>query len=131
MSDASTVRPHLERWFKSRRVVFWHDPDSQYAEDLDGLDLPGVQTIRVANDEFGIKNRLLHDEPTSKFLVYRSGEVPTGIGNWLLDLELAYGVCPQIAPPSWRRISDSLRRASARSSWPMRSSSMRPSAFRA
>ena len=92
MSDAATVRPHLERWFESRRVVFWHDPDGQYAADLDGLDLPGVQTIRVANNEYGIKNRLLHDEPTSKFLVYRSGQVPTGIGNWLLDLELAYGV---------------------------------------
>ena len=92
MSDAATVRPHLERWFESHRVVFWHDPDGQYAADLDGLDLPGVQTIRVANDEYGIKNRLLHDEPTSKFLVYRSGQVPTGIGNWLLDLELAYGV---------------------------------------
>jgi uncharacterized protein (TIGR02687 family) len=48
-------------------------------------------TISVANDEYAIKNRLLHDEPTSKFLVYRSGPVPTGIGNWLLDLELAYG----------------------------------------
>ncbi|MEU4569003.1 BREX-1 system phosphatase PglZ type A [Micromonospora sp. NPDC023956] len=82
----------MERWFKSRRVVFWHDPDGQYAADLDGLQLPGVQTIRVANNEYGIKNRLLHDEPTSKFLVYRSGQVPTGIGNWLLDLELAYKV---------------------------------------
>ena len=92
MSDAATVRPHLERRFESHRVVFWHDPDGQYAADLDGLDLPGVQTIRVANDEYGIKSRLLHDEPTSKFLVYRSGQVPTGIGNWLLDLELAYGV---------------------------------------
>ena len=30
--------------------------------------------------------------PTGKFLVYRSGQVPAGIGNWLLDLELAYGV---------------------------------------
>ena len=39
MSDASTVLPHLERWFKSHRVVFWHDPDGQYAADLDGLDL--------------------------------------------------------------------------------------------
>ncbi|MFF4937306.1 BREX-1 system phosphatase PglZ type A [Micromonospora sp. NPDC000729] len=92
MSDAATVRPHLERWFETRRVAFWHDPDGQYAADLDDLELPGVQTIRVANDEFGIKSRLLHDEPTSKFLVYRSGHVPTGIGNWLLDLELAYGV---------------------------------------
>jgi hypothetical protein len=92
MNDAATVRPHLERWLESRRVVFWHDPDGQYAADLDGLDLPGVQMIRVANDEYGIKNLLLRDEPTSKFLVYRSGQVPTGTGNWLLDLELAYGV---------------------------------------
>ncbi|SCL26062.1 TIGR02687 family protein [Micromonospora rhizosphaerae] len=92
MSDAATVRPHLERWFETRRVVFWRDPDGQYAADLEDLELLGVHTIRVANDEFGIKNRLLHDEPTSKFLVYRSGQVPTGIGNWLLDLELAYGV---------------------------------------
>jgi uncharacterized protein (TIGR02687 family) len=91
MSEA-TVRPHLLRWFDGRRVVFWHDPDGQHATDLDGLDLPGVQTIRVVNDEFAVKNRLLHDEPTGKFLVYRSGPVPNGIGDWLLDLELAYGV---------------------------------------
>ena len=88
----ATVRPHLERWFEGHRVVFWHDPDCQYAADLDGLDLPSVQTIRVTNDEFGIKHRILHEEPTGKFLVYRSGQVPAGIGNWLLDLELAYGV---------------------------------------
>jgi hypothetical protein len=31
-------------------------------------------------------------EPKAKFLVYRQGAVPTGITNWLLDLELAYGV---------------------------------------
>ena len=88
----ATIRPHLERRFESHRIVFWHDPEGQYAGGLDGLDLPGVQTIWVANNEYGIKNRLLHDEPTGKFLVYRSGQVPAGIGNWLLDLELAYGV---------------------------------------
>ncbi len=92
MSDAATVRPHLMRWFDSRRVVFWHDPEGQYAADVDSLDLPGIQAIRVANDEFAVKNRLLHDEPETKFLVYRSGRVPSGIGDWLLDLELAYGV---------------------------------------
>src|SRR5665647_3721742 len=92
MTDAATVRPHLLRWFDSHRVVFWHDPDGQYTADLNSLDLPGVQTIRVANDEFGIKKRLLHDAPGGRFLVYRSGPMPTGIGNWLLDLELAYGV---------------------------------------
>ncbi|MEV0466518.1 BREX-1 system phosphatase PglZ type A [Nocardia tengchongensis] len=92
MSDATAVRPHLLRWFDSRRVVFWHDPDGHYAAALDDLDLPGIETIRVANDEFAVKNRLLHDEPKSKFLVYRSGPVPTGIGNWLFDLELAHRV---------------------------------------
>ena len=92
MSDTSAVRPHLERWFEKHPVVFWHDPDGQYAADLDDLNLPGVQTIRVANDEYGIKHRLLREKSASKFLVYRSGQVPTGVGNWLLDLELAYGV---------------------------------------
>ena len=92
MSDAATVLPHLLRWFDSRRVVFWHDPEGEYAADLDSLDLREIQTVRVANDEFAVKNRLLHDEPEGKFLVYRSGQVPSGIGDWLLDLELAYGV---------------------------------------
>lgn len=91
MSEVATVRPHLERRFENHRVVFWHDPEGQYAADLDRIDLPGVHTIRIANNEYGIKNRLLHDEPANKFLVYRSGQVPAGIGNWLLDLELAYG----------------------------------------
>jgi uncharacterized protein (TIGR02687 family) len=72
--------------------VFWHDPDGQYTADLDSLDLVGVETLCVADNEYGIKQRLLHDEPMGKFLVYRSGQVPSGIGNWLLDLELAYGV---------------------------------------
>ena len=73
-------------------MVFWHDPEGEYAADLDTLGLEGVETVRVANDEYAIKNRLLHLEPEAKFLVYRSGAVPTGVGNWLLDLELAYGV---------------------------------------
>jgi uncharacterized protein (TIGR02687 family) len=92
MSSVSAVRPHLERRFEIQRIVFWHDTDGQYNDDLDSLSLADVQTIRVANDEYGIKHQLLHDEPAGKFLVYRSGEIPTGIGNWLLDLELAYGV---------------------------------------
>lgn len=92
MSDIATVRPHLLRWLDSHRVVFWHDLNGHYADDLDALDLPGIHTIRVTNDEFGIKNRLLHEAPEGRFLVYRSGQVPAGIANWLLDLELAYGV---------------------------------------
>lgn len=92
MSEVSAVRPHLERRFDDQRIVFWHDPEGQYASDLGSLDLSDVTTIRVGNDEYAVKNRLLHDHPKEKFLVYRSGRVPAGIGNWLFDLELAYGV---------------------------------------
>ncbi|MEU1172041.1 BREX-1 system phosphatase PglZ type A [Streptomyces microflavus] len=92
MAEASVVRSHLERRFETYRVVFWHDPEGEYAADLDSLDLDDVEIVRVANDEYAIKSRLLHSEPDGKFLVYRSGAVPAGIGNWLLDLELAYGV---------------------------------------
>ena len=92
MTTTAAVRPHLERRFTTQRIVFWHDPEGEYSADLETLDLGDVQTIRVANDEYAIKNRLLTVEPETKFLVYRSGMVPTGVGNWLLDLELAYGV---------------------------------------
>lgn len=92
MTEVATIKPYLQRRFLEHRVVFWHDPEGQYASDLHSLDLPGVTTVRVAHDEYAIKSRLLHDQPNDKFLVYRSGPVPAGIGNWLLDLELAYGV---------------------------------------
>ncbi|ERB52859.1 alkaline phosphatase [Rhodococcus sp. P27] len=92
MTDADSIQKHLEHRFARHRVVFWHDPEGEYDADLDALGLDGVEIVRVANNEYAVKNRLLHVESDMKFLVYRSGVVPTGIGNWLLDLELAYGI---------------------------------------
>ena len=90
MSDK--IREHLVSRFETQRIVFWHDPDGEYVGDLDALGLDGIETVRVENNEYAVKNRLLHAAPKSKFLVYRVGSVPTGVSNWLLDLELAYGV---------------------------------------
>lgn len=92
MSNVAALLPHLERSFENHRIVFWHDPAGEYEAELGSLELPGVETIRVANNEYAIKHRLLQEEPTGKFLIYRGGKVPAGVGNWLLDLELAYGV---------------------------------------
>ena len=91
MADVRSVRDALESRLAARRVVFWHDPSGEYDAELDALDLGDVNIIRVKDDEFGVKSSLLADHVT-KHLVYRSGEVPRGIGNWLLDLELAHGV---------------------------------------
>lgn len=92
MSPLTAVLPYLQDRFESQRLVFWHDPDNEYASELTDLDLPGVTMLRAENNEFAIKNRILQDEPKRKFLVYRGGLIPQGLGNWLLDLELAYGV---------------------------------------
>jgi len=92
MNSLRAVLPHLEQRFESQRLVFWHDNGGEYTSEVDALDLAGITTLRVRNNEYAVKNRVLHDEPSGKFLIYRDGPVPSDTGNWLLDLELAYGV---------------------------------------
>lgn len=91
MTDLISVQDALQSRFAAQRVVFWHDPSGEYTADLDALDLGAVSVIRVQDDEFGVKSTILADH-TAKYLVYRSGAIPHGTANWLLDLELAYGV---------------------------------------
>ncbi|HCM95437.1 MAG TPA: BREX-1 system phosphatase PglZ type A [Glutamicibacter sp.] len=91
MTDLAAVQDALLSRFDSKRVVFWHDTTEEYSADLDALELGAVNVIRVQGNEFGVKSKILADH-TSKHLIYRSGEIPRGTANWLLDLELAYGV---------------------------------------
>ncbi|MDZ8172437.1 BREX-1 system phosphatase PglZ type A [Microbacterium xanthum] len=91
MTELTSVKDALMSRLAAKRIVFWHDPAGEYASELDALDLGGVNVVHVQDNEFGVKNSLLADHVT-KHLVYRSGEVPRGTANWLLDLELAYGV---------------------------------------
>lgn len=91
MANLKSVQDAILNQFASQRVVFWHDPLGDYSADLDSLELGSVNVLRVNANEFGVKNRILTD-PLSKHLIYRSGEIPLGTSNWLLDLELAHGV---------------------------------------
>jgi uncharacterized protein (TIGR02687 family) len=91
MSKTPTISSYLADRFAQQRIVVWHDPDSGYAGDLDGL-VPGdVTVLRVQDNEFAIKHRVLRADRTTQFLLYRSGLVAEGVGNWLLDVEFAYG----------------------------------------
>lgn len=92
MSQIATVRVHLQARFEQERVVVWHDPDGSYVDELDELTPDGVTILRVVNDEFALKHRVLREDLTSKFLLYRPGQIPTGTSNWLLDVELSHGV---------------------------------------
>ena len=33
--------------FYRRRIVFWHDEERQFEQDMDELDLPGVKILRL------------------------------------------------------------------------------------
>ncbi|WP_284976088.1 BREX-1 system phosphatase PglZ type A [Arthrobacter sp. efr-133-TYG-104] len=88
----SSISDHLAARFEQHRLVVWHDPESSYATDVKAQAPNGVEVLLVQNDEFRVKHRVLREEPTKKFLIYRSGRIAEGAGNWLLDLELAYGV---------------------------------------
>src|SRR5690606_1030034 len=71
---------------------FWHDAQEEFSDEFDTLDLPDVLCLRVANNEFGLKHRMLREEPQQKFLLYRCGPLPVqDTDNWLLDVQLAYG----------------------------------------
>ncbi|MBN2887024.1 MAG: BREX-1 system phosphatase PglZ type A [Chromatiaceae bacterium] len=82
----------LERAFNQHRIVFWQDPDETFVETFADLSIEGVEKVQVNGNAFGLKYRMLRQEPRQQFLVYRPGPPPADLDNWLLDLELAYGV---------------------------------------
>lgn len=84
-----TVTDHLTSRFENARIVVWHDAEGNYIEGVETLAPADVVTVRVENNEFGLKHRVLREERDMKFLLYRSGSIPGGANNWLLDLELA------------------------------------------
>lgn len=91
MTEQNSVKDAVNNRLAAQRVVFWHDLSGEYDADVDALELGAVNVIRVHGNEFGVKSTILADHVT-KHLVYRAGEIPRGTSNWLLDLELAYGV---------------------------------------
>jgi uncharacterized protein (TIGR02687 family) len=81
----------LKKQFEKHRIVFWYDAKQELRAEFDALALDGVVKLEVANNEYGLKYRMLREEPEQKFLVFRSGPQPDDINNWLLDVQLAQG----------------------------------------
>lgn len=87
----SKIAQALTRMFERHRIVFWYDQKQELFSDFDELTLDGVEKIKIANNEFAIKYRVLREQPEQKFLLYREGKQPTDLDNWLLDVQLAHG----------------------------------------
>lgn len=80
----------LTRLFERHRIVFWYDAKRELRAEFEALALPGVEKIELRNNQFGVKHRILRQEPRQKFLLYHAGPPPADADNWLLDVQLAH-----------------------------------------
>ena len=85
------IQQALANLFEKQRIVFWYDARHEFRADFESIELPGVEKVELANNEFGVKYRLLRQQPEQKFLLYRDGPEPAMLDNWLLDVQLASG----------------------------------------
>jgi len=87
----SRIQEALLKLFERHRIIFWHDGKKELRADFENLELPGIESLELTNNEFGVKHRILREQPEQKFLLYREGPQPADLDNWLLDVQLAGG----------------------------------------
>ena len=80
----------LTKLFERHRIVFWYDAKHELRDDFESLELPDVEKVEIANNQYGLKYRMLREEPEQKFLLYHEGPQPADLDNWLLDVQLAH-----------------------------------------
>lgn len=81
----------LSRLFDKHRIVFWYDTKQELRGDFEAVSIPDVEKAEIANNEYGLKYRVLRESPDQKFLLYKEGPQPEDLDNWLLDVQLAHG----------------------------------------
>jgi len=88
---SNRISQALTKLFERHRVVFWYDSKQELRSDFDSVAIPDVEKLEIANNEYGLKYRILRELPEQKFLLYKEGPQPEDLDNWLLDVQLAHG----------------------------------------
>ncbi|ECO7186174.1 BREX-1 system phosphatase PglZ type A [Salmonella enterica subsp. enterica] len=79
----------LKAKFTDYRIVFWHDPDQRFVEELDQLALENVTLLNMSNaSQLATKKRIEIDEPEQQFLLWFPHDVPSPELDWLRDIRL-------------------------------------------
>lgn len=83
----------IKKKFEQGRIVFWHDPEQSFVDDLPELTNvleSGIDNLSVVNlaevSVFATKKRMELDEPTQKFLLYSPEAAPAVTNDWLFDI---------------------------------------------
>lgn len=80
------IQQRLLRLFEQSPIVIWNDPDAEFADQIGGLELPGVTFLSDTDgDRFFLKRAVNELTPEARLLVYRTGDSNEG-ANWLADV---------------------------------------------
>jgi len=85
------INESINKLFQKHRIIFWYDDKKQFEEHFEDLVLDDAQAIKIENNEFAIKYKILREERDKKFLIYKADKRPQKLQNWLLDVELYSG----------------------------------------
>ena len=86
------IQQALSRLFEKHRIIFWYDEKKELRADYDSIELTGIEKVEIADNEFGLKYRVLREQPKQQFLLYKEGPQPDDLNNWLLDVQLAHDI---------------------------------------
>ena len=89
---SETIFKAIDNHFKKYRIIFWYDENGNNKDIFDKYSNPAVEKIKIENNEFYIKYRVLKEKPEQKYLIYSELPKPGNDENWLLDLNLAHFV---------------------------------------
>lgn len=78
----------LTNLFITHQVVFWNDVEAEFHSALDGLQLDGVQLVRL-DDCAALRVKLdIEKAPEQRWLIYSSKPEPEPTNDWLLDVRM-------------------------------------------
>ena len=82
------ISDSLNALFSSHPVVFWHDVEAEFAAQVDGLALGGVQRVRLDNTPVLRVKLDIEQMPGQRWLLYSNQPEPEPTKDWLLDVRL-------------------------------------------
>lgn len=96
MINTEQLKAALEKRFQEplpegsrRHIAFWYDHDASFVDAIEELDLNGIKSWTLSENNAFYTKRLLEKEDTvSNYLIYAPFPQPANEDNWLLDILL-------------------------------------------
>ena len=81
------IHDSLRTMLNRHRLVFWYDPERQWADAFESFDQPNVHKLKIEGNEFGTKVAIHRDrDRDAHYLLYFPSARPPDNENWLLDM---------------------------------------------